>query len=484
MANIIDFLKDYRHILKVNPRIKMMYIFYVFITFIASMVGPSTVILMLTDTFYFSFDMNLWLSYVLVLVPVLFYVYVCFKFKNETQIKLAAIISSLFSMVMVAVIVGLISRILNSSFLSPNGLILCSLFIIFIISAILHPSEFKCLFPGLLYFLALPSAFILMNLYSLINLNNVSWGTRENKNKGGEQENKSMSFGSILSKIVSTRDSCSNHGDRKCYRDNLLISLDSLEKRSSGKCYSNKSVDLNSAAEEELLLKHDESKSLDEKKKVFAQKNWIDHECLCEFIEENLEDKEEKFFLGLIEKYLYPIAQQTQNKEEMQQDLTNLRNRCCFNYLILNAFWIILLFTMQLLKNKLEELIYIRISFGSDEIESKYEPVYFMFIMLFLVILFLQFFAMLAHRLITFIQLIRRTRLIERKVNEKQSRNHNEYLNESKEVNMAFECEEEAKNQVIEEAEMEIVIESSDKASSTSTKSTSDSPTMTPLGHQ
>jgi len=52
---LIDFLKDYRHVLKVNNRITLFYVAYIFINFLASLLGPSTVLLMMIDTFQVAF---------------------------------------------------------------------------------------------------------------------------------------------------------------------------------------------------------------------------------------------------------------------------------------------------------------------------------------------------------------------------------------------------------------------------------------------
>lgn len=48
-------------------------------------------------------------------------------------------------------------------------------------TGIIHPKEMTCLLHGVLYYLCVPSAFILLMVYSLCNMNNVSWGTREVK---------------------------------------------------------------------------------------------------------------------------------------------------------------------------------------------------------------------------------------------------------------------------------------------------------------
>jgi hypothetical protein len=48
--------------------------------------------------------------------------------------------------------------------------------------------EFTCLIPGLLYFVAIPSMSMLLFLYSIGNLHNVSWGTRETKTDNPEPD--------------------------------------------------------------------------------------------------------------------------------------------------------------------------------------------------------------------------------------------------------------------------------------------------------
>ncbi|XP_078678180.1 uncharacterized protein LOC144914299 [Branchiostoma floridae x Branchiostoma belcheri] len=48
-----------------------------------------------------------------------------------------------------------------------------------LVAAILHPTEFLCIIPGLLYVLCLPSAYLVLFIYSICNLNDRSWGTRE-----------------------------------------------------------------------------------------------------------------------------------------------------------------------------------------------------------------------------------------------------------------------------------------------------------------
>ena len=58
----------------------------------------------------------------------------------------------------------------------------------FIASLFICYKEFTCLIPCLLYFIAIPSMSMLLFLYSIGNLHNVSWGTRETKTDNPEPD--------------------------------------------------------------------------------------------------------------------------------------------------------------------------------------------------------------------------------------------------------------------------------------------------------
>ena len=129
----------------------------------------------------------LW-AFVLSLAPVLFYLVVCLSQKNDVQIKVGAVLTALYTVVMMIATVGTLVSIATESFNSPNVVFLSGLFVIFFVASLLHPQEFFCLVYGGLYFLVVPSTFILLTVYYLCNLNNVSWGTREMPRKLTAQE--------------------------------------------------------------------------------------------------------------------------------------------------------------------------------------------------------------------------------------------------------------------------------------------------------
>ena len=87
--------------------------------------------------------------------------------------------STFYAILMLAVTVGIVVQTSQDSWTSPNALFIMVIAAIFMLAGILHPEEFLCVIPGALYFLCIPSGFLLMFIYSMINMNVVSWGTRE-----------------------------------------------------------------------------------------------------------------------------------------------------------------------------------------------------------------------------------------------------------------------------------------------------------------
>lgn len=95
----------------------------------------------------------------------------------------AAGISTMYAIVMTAVIVAFAINIVKESLVSPSALFLFLVVSQIAFTGFLHPYEIGCLLHGVIYYLAVPSMYVLLIIYSLCNLNNISWGTREVKMK-------------------------------------------------------------------------------------------------------------------------------------------------------------------------------------------------------------------------------------------------------------------------------------------------------------
>ena len=73
----------------------------------------------------------------------------------------------------------------------------------FILSAIMHPQEFWCLPYGIVYYITIPAMYLLLVIYSIFNLNVVSWGTREGPKTMTKQEAENASSGTLVASLLS-----------------------------------------------------------------------------------------------------------------------------------------------------------------------------------------------------------------------------------------------------------------------------------------
>ena len=67
----------------------------------------------------------------------------------------------------------------EKTFVTPAGIFFITMVVVFVTTAALHPQEFGLVVYGLMYFLCIPSGYLLLTIYSMVNMNNVTWGTRE-----------------------------------------------------------------------------------------------------------------------------------------------------------------------------------------------------------------------------------------------------------------------------------------------------------------
>lgn len=95
------------------------------------------------------------------------------------QVMVAAVISTMYVIVMTAVIIAFAINIVKETVMSPSAWFLFLVVSEIAIAGLLHPYEVDCLLYSLIYYLAVPSMYVLLIIYSLCNLNNISWGTRE-----------------------------------------------------------------------------------------------------------------------------------------------------------------------------------------------------------------------------------------------------------------------------------------------------------------
>uniref|UniRef100_A0A673GPZ7 chitin synthase n=1 Tax=Sinocyclocheilus rhinocerous TaxID=307959 RepID=A0A673GPZ7_9TELE len=188
LANTLDLLHSGKDTVKRNTSISMLYILYQIFTVASSILGPASVTLMIAGAFQFVFGIEGTLSIVIAVIPPTVYMLICFVANPNFQITIAAILSVIYAFLMTASFFSIIGDMVKQgTFITPTGLFLVSGAILYMVTAILHPQECTLIIYGLMYFICIPSGYLLLTIYSLVNMHIVSWGTRES-NKGKEQK--------------------------------------------------------------------------------------------------------------------------------------------------------------------------------------------------------------------------------------------------------------------------------------------------------
>nr|XP_034828802.1 chitin synthase chs-2 isoform X1 [Maniola hyperantus] len=409
IANIMDLLADYKHTIKINDNISTPYIAYQMMLIGGTILGPGTIFLMLVGAFVAAFRIDNWTSFEYNLYPIAIFMVVCFTMKSEYQLLVAQILSTAYAMIMMAVIVGTALQLGEDGIGSPSAIFLISLSSSFFIAACLHPQEFWCIVPGIIYLLSIPSMYLLLILYSIINLNVVSWGTREVQTKKTkkeiEQEKKDaeeakkkakqksllgflqgvnsneeegsieFSFAGLFKCLLCTQP---KGNEEKLQLMHIASTLDKLEKKldtverivdphgqirgrkhSLGLRGSTNGDPLVTVAEgeEEERGSDSETETMSsmprEKRDDLINPYWIEDTELKKGEVDFMNQTELSFWKDLIDKYLYPIDANKEAEARIARDLLELRNKSVFAFVMFNALFILIVFLLQLNKDQL-----------------------------------------------------------------------------------------------------------------------------------
>lgn len=417
MANIMDLLADYKHTVTINDNISVPYIIYQGMLMVGTVLGPGTIFLMLVGAMVAAFKISNWYSFTYNIIPILLFMLTCFIFKNDIQIMVAQVMSAAYALLMMAVLVGTSIQLSEDGIGSPSSIFLIALSGSFFIAAVLHPQEFWCVVPGLLYFLSIPSMYLLLIIYSLVNLNVVTWGTREvqTKKTKKELEEERKEQEELMKKKKNGHDllgflGLASNGDEE---GSVTLSLANLftcmlctyPKSNEEKLHLMKIGEqleqLNKkigSLEKQLELSHaipfrrktsvgrgsvrgtasegglsavaeneddgeqfdsgseaPESEGLEPKQERDDLINpyWIEDKDLKRGEVEYLPGPEVQFWKDLIDKYLFPIDSNKEQQARVAAELKELRNKVVFAFFMFNALFILIVFLLQLNKDQL-----------------------------------------------------------------------------------------------------------------------------------
>ena len=441
MANILDLLSNYESTVDINDNISTLYILYQFVLFSSGLIAPSTILMVLASSYNTILDTDLVDSYILAFGPAAFYLLICFKTTTKTQLNVAAFMTSAYAVIMLSVIIYILMEISMSSSINdaPVVFLLGTLAVYYILTALFHPLEFSSIVHGFMYFLTIPSSFVLLTIYSFCNIHVVSWGTREvakvkskekvEKTRKIAEEKKNVSENGILSmlgfgKLVQDmkewiQDMREQPNKENKKTNQLLKEVIELKRaqtdlqNNSGKlnvCYKRPSDTTSILNEGKIETNTGRNKKLKDKQK--DKPAWMESETIgCGNIT-YLSKKEASFWVQMIKLHLQPLSNDEQREKAIKQGLMDLRDSVVFAWTMINILWTVLMLQMQLFQDDLAEDIFIALPrIDNPTYCSYFQPIGFAFLSVFGVVLSLQMIAMFIHRWDTFLQIMSITEL-------------------------------------------------------------------------
>ncbi|XP_076751332.1 chitin synthase chs-2 [Xylocopa sonorina] len=462
MANIFDLLGTSSETRKLNDNISWLYIAYQWILTGSTIIGPSFIYLMMVGAFQTSFQLDNWLSFWINSIPIVIFILVCSFCKVRMQLITAEVITIIYCLVMMVVLVGIVLQIASDGFIAPNALLFFIVVGQFVATAFVHPQEISCLPNGIVYYITVPSMYMLLIIFSIFNLHNITWGTRETKSQrqlpGKQSMNKSRaeqhdettenmwtklsSFNlfkctSCICKISEAEEEYLQSIYNSINEINLRlkqieskieannISKDNIDDKNSSqsKTYSVQVIEHSDTARDSEIeiAEQISTDNYQDGTNYLINPYWIQDERLKDGKIDFLSYAEEGFWKQLIKLYLHPIENDMEKQQKIAKGLIHIRDECLLKFFIINALFIVAIFLLQMNKGILHLQwpfsIEYNITYVDDyeiHIYKKYmylEPIGCLFIVAFVFILLIQFLAMLNHRLNTFTHVLANVKL-------------------------------------------------------------------------
>ncbi|XP_028298669.1 chitin synthase chs-2-like [Gouania willdenowi] len=405
LANISDLLGSTTTTSKKNTSVSKLYLFYQMFIMCTIVLSPATICLMIASGLAFVLRIHSAAALVIAIIPPAIYLGLCYKIKEKIQLTIAALLSVMYAFLMLVVIISIIgSMIIEETILTPSSMFIIVMACIYIITAIMHPQEFTLIFYSFVYILCVPSAYLVLIIYSMVNLDNISWGTRETsvikqeakvKLTGAEKARRSFQ------RFASWFKCCGKSGQQTQSRP-LRSGQHSVPEPEDPELQPQNTIVEDNVSDPDA-----------------QQSPVFDHPVQCwvtkiqesstemRLLEDSVDQEEEQFWRDFMEKYLKPLPNDKEYQAKIKQELRELKNKVTFVFFILNAMWLVAAFTLQLF----EEVLSISIPIYTVFLEptGKFftmDPIAFMFIVGFAITVIIQFLAMLYHRIGTLIHYV------------------------------------------------------------------------------
>ncbi|EDO41482.1 predicted protein, partial [Nematostella vectensis] len=383
LANLILLISEWRLVVTNNDYISVPFIIFQLILLLATVIGPSTVILVITGGMnYVGIATNEVTTVTIMSLITLAFGLICLFTSQSFQLLIAKLLTFAFSIVMLMVAVGVAVQIskdlekreaarnsLNSTSTSelvvlPASVSTLYLGGIFVLAALLHPKEAYCLLNGIFYLLCLPSGYLLLTVYSIVNITDRSWGKSL------------LPFSAPTDNPNHLAPRCACHPLQKPDDDYL------------GRARTNRSRSLDDIDSPQVINLRDIHCNLGTWDARFGFQQQIKKEA--KVVADGVSFD---FWEGLRRISLEPEAAAFSTSSELKEKLTSLRNSVLVIFFVANVLWMLLI--MVLARHQSLKVL------GVDVIGLGFLIVYG-------VIIIVQFLTMVCHRLATMIHVLAR----------------------------------------------------------------------------
>ena len=408
VANIWDLLYNGGPYLLRKGHLSILHILYQLLILSASSIGPGSVFLMLVGGTKQAFQMSNWTALILNALIILVYLLVSIFAQRKHHIMVAKAISLVYGLFMITILISMIiefKKEFERCTLTPSFLSLLITAGSFLFVAIIHLFQspqwslkfffqtdlLKFFFSSLVFYITIPCMFLLLPFFCVFNIDDISWGTRENKTDVKVKENMEKKKSIIYRVQRKSRNLC-------LFEENPKHTNGALGENS------NWIQDLEQFDKQTCIRK----KVLDKKDNAFW--NFV------------LSGKSEASsnFQEFLRSALKPIAASKTQVQEMSSGLQSMRTEIFLIFLFLNASWSFAIFWMQQafeedgtfglnwiycpLSEKLSMVTnstFTKADTSQEIIYYQVDPINTVFLVLFVFILLIQMTGMILHRIRT-----------------------------------------------------------------------------------
>ncbi|CAJ0568392.1 unnamed protein product, partial [Mesorhabditis spiculigera] len=355
VANTIDLLADYKRACANNACISRLYILYQFGVIGFSMLGPAIIFSMLVYAQVAAFHVPMDRIMLYNAVPIGGFIASCFLMESSVQLFLAKILSVCYAFVMLAVIVATSSQIVLETMFSPTSMFVVGMIGIFFVAACLHPREFTNILYGTIFFLMIPSTYVVLSFYSLINLNVINWGTREAVAKAtGKEVKKASAVDKFFDKLAGgplgrlfKRDGPEESKRMEELEKRLEEIHVALNKEPNGNNEGESTKPESELKDLSLSDSEDSDDGSDMEVRTSTRDLWMDAEYLQTCEKGRLKASEQQFWDQLIDTYLKPLQTTAAETLAHADALRELRNHIAFSLILLNALMVLAIYLTQ-----------------------------------------------------------------------------------------------------------------------------------------